>query len=77
MDENSVAASVVNCALEIHKELGPRLLESVYEVLLAEALRERGFSVERQKPIPICFPGFGLVKTSLKCYSNAHRNVIR
>ena len=45
MDENSTAASVVNCALEIHKELGPGLLESVYEVLLADALRERGFSV--------------------------------
>ena len=48
---------MVHCALEIHKELGPGLLESVYEVLLAEALRERGFSVERQKPIPICFRG--------------------
>ena len=57
MDENSTAASVVNCALEIHKELGPGLLESVYEVLLADALREHGFSVERQKPIPICFRG--------------------
>jgi GxxExxY protein len=34
-----------------------RLLESVYEVLLADALRERGFSVERQKPIPIRFRG--------------------
>ena len=39
MDENSTAASVVNCALEIHKELGSGLLESVYEVLLADALR--------------------------------------
>jgi GxxExxY protein len=57
MDENSIAASEVNCALEIHKELGPGLLESVYEVLLADALRERGFGVERQKPIPICFRG--------------------
>ena len=57
MDEDSIAASVVNCALEIHKELGPGLLESVYEVLLAHALRERGFSVERRKPIPICFRG--------------------
>ena len=57
MEENSTAASVVNCALEIHKELGPGLLESVYEVLLADALRQRGFNVERQKPIPICFRG--------------------
>jgi hypothetical protein len=39
-DENSIATSVVNCALEIHKELGPGLLESVYEVLLADSLTE-------------------------------------
>ena len=45
MDENT-AASVVNCALEIHKELGPGLLESAYKVLMADALRQRGFIVE-------------------------------
>jgi GxxExxY protein len=42
MDEDSIAASVVNCALEIHKELGPGLLESVYEVLLAHAFESVG-----------------------------------
>jgi len=57
MDENSIATSVVNCALEIHKELGPGLLESVYEVLLADSLTQSGFRVERQKPIPIHFRG--------------------
>ena len=68
MDENSTAASVVNCALEIHKELGPGLLESVYEVLLADALRERGFSVERQKPIPICFAGSDSMKAFVRIW---------
>ena len=53
MDENSIATSVVDCALEIHKELGPGLLESVYEVLLTDVLRGRGLSVDRQRPIPI------------------------
>ena len=57
MDENSIATSVVDCALEIHKELGPGLLESVYEVLLTDALRGRGLSVDRQRPIPIHFRG--------------------
>jgi GxxExxY protein len=57
MDENSIATSVVNCALEIHKELGPGLLESVYEVLLGDLLIQSGFRVERQKPIPIHFHG--------------------
>jgi len=47
----------VESAFALHKELGPGLLESVCEVLLADALRERGLSVERQKPIPICFRG--------------------
>ena len=57
MDENRIAASVVDSALEIHKELGPGLLESVYEVLLADSLIQRGLTVERQKSIAIHFRG--------------------
>ncbi len=41
----------------IHKELGPGLLESVYEVVLARALERRGFQVERQKPVRFEFDG--------------------
>ena len=57
MKHDEIAGVVVECAIALHKELGPGLLESVYEVLLADALREKGLSVERQKPIPICFRG--------------------
>jgi GxxExxY protein len=57
MVENRIATCVINSALEIHKEVGPGLLESVYEVLLADALSESGFTVERQKAIPIHFRG--------------------
>jgi PD-(D/E)XK nuclease superfamily len=57
MDENTIAACVINRALDIHKEVGPGLLESVYEVLLADALEQGGFTVERQKPISIQFRG--------------------
>ena len=57
MKHDEIAGVVVECAFALHKELGPGLLESVYEVLLADALREKGLSVERQKPIPICFRG--------------------
>ena len=57
MKHDEIAGVVVECAFALHKELGPGLLESVYEVLLADGLRERGLSVERQKPIPICFRG--------------------
>ena len=42
---------------DIHKELGPGLLESVYEIVLARALQRRGFQVERQKPISFEYDG--------------------
>ena len=48
---------MVHAALDLHKDLGPGLLESVYEVLLADALRQLGFEVARQHPISICFRG--------------------
>jgi GxxExxY protein len=48
-----LAKSAVDCGFKLHKELGPGLLESVYEILLAEALRERGLFVERQVPVPV------------------------
>ena len=50
-----LAATAVDCGFHIHKELGPGLLESVYETVLAEALRERGLSVVQQQPIPITY----------------------
>ena len=52
-----IATAAVDCGFHVHKELGPGLLESVYEAVLARALMERGFAVERQKPIPINFKG--------------------
>jgi len=57
MTENEIAKIVVDCALHIHQGIGPGLLESVYEVILADALQQRGLHVERQKPIPIVFEG--------------------
>ncbi len=57
MDENEIAKIVVQAALELHSELGPGLLESVYEVLLCDALKRQGLSVDRQRPIPIVFRG--------------------
>ena len=58
MSEIEKLASVaVDCGFQIHKELGPGLLESVYETVLAGALEQRGLSVKRQTPIPISFRG--------------------
>jgi iron complex transport system substrate-binding protein len=47
----------VDAAFHIHSKLGPGLLESVYEMILAKDLERRGLSVERQKSIPIEFDG--------------------
>jgi GxxExxY protein len=57
MKENEIAKIIVQAAFDLHRELGPGLLESVYEVLLGSMLMERGLEVERQKPIPITFRG--------------------
>ncbi len=53
--EDLIAKAVTQAAYDLHHELGPGLLESVYEVLMADALRLARFAVERQKPIPIRF----------------------
>ncbi len=48
-----VSAVVVDCAYRLHVEAGPGLLETVYEVVLAKMLTERGLQVRRQVPVPI------------------------
>lgn len=53
MDIEALATIAVDCGFKVHDGLGPGLLESVYEAVLAEALVRRGLAVERQKPIPI------------------------
>ena len=53
MEENDIGTIVVESAVAIHRELGPGLLETVYEVLLARVLGDRGLKVERQIPVPI------------------------
>ena len=57
MRENEVSAVILDAAIEVHRGLGPGLLESVYEVTLAHVLEERGLRVARQRPIPIVFRG--------------------
>jgi iron complex transport system substrate-binding protein len=56
-DIDAVSGDVIDVALRIHRELGPGLLESVYETVLAGKLVQMGYSVDRQKPIDIEFEG--------------------
>ncbi len=53
MNENEIGTELINAAIEVHRELGPGLLETVYEVVLAKELEQRGFSVKRQVAVPI------------------------
>lgn len=53
MTENQIAREVVDAAFKLHTTLGPGLLESVYEALMARELDQRGLKVVRQQPVPI------------------------
>ena len=57
MDIEAVATAAVDCGFKLHSQLGPGLLESAYEALMAHSLRKRGLVVERQRPVPIHFDG--------------------
>ncbi|MCK5170289.1 MAG: GxxExxY protein [Bacteroidales bacterium] len=52
---NDLAYKVVGCAIEVHKHLGPGLLESVYEKCLIQELKEQGLSVKSQVQVPIYY----------------------
>ena len=55
MAENEVAKQIVDTACHVHTSLGPGLLESVYEMVLAYELEKRALRVVRQQPVPIVY----------------------
>jgi GxxExxY protein len=57
IDENELAREIVDAAYQIHKKLGPGLLETVYETVLSFELEKRGLSVNRQVPVGILYEG--------------------
>jgi len=57
MNENEIGTIVVDCAVKLHKSLGPGLLETVYEAVLAKKLEQAGLCVQRQVPVPIRYEG--------------------
>jgi GxxExxY protein len=54
---NSITQNIIGAAIEVHRALGPGLLESAYEACLAFELVERGLKVEQQKPLPVVYRG--------------------
>ena len=57
---DQLSYDIIGCAIEVHKELGPGLLESVYEKCLAHILKEKGFNIQRQQIVPLHFHGLEL-----------------
>ena len=54
-DLNSITGQVIGAAIDVHRTLGPGLLESAYEACLAYELTQNGLHVERQKPLPVVY----------------------
>ncbi len=55
MDENDISYKIIGIAIELHKNIGPGLLESAYENALAYDLRQMGFIVKQQVPMPFVY----------------------
>ena len=60
MTDTDLTHKIIGAAIEVHRQLGPGLLESAYEECLAREFALRGISFERQKPIPVVYKGVKL-----------------
>ena len=60
MTENEISNQIIGRAIEVHRELGPGLLESSYQECLHFELERSGFLVEKQKPLPLIYQGIKL-----------------
>lgn len=85
MEINDLTGAIIAAAIEVHRRLGPGLLESAYRTCLAYELRKRGMTVEEERPVPVIYDdvkldcGFradvvvnGLVVVELKAKSDIH-----
>ncbi|HJC93065.1 MAG TPA: GxxExxY protein [Candidatus Phocaeicola excrementigallinarum] len=59
---NTISREIIGAAIEVHKELGPGLLECVYETCLIRELQRKGLEVKSQVPVPLFYKGEKLDK---------------
>jgi GxxExxY protein len=62
IDYNNLSQQIIECSIEVHNELGPGLMESVYEICLLSVLKKRGIEVKQQVTLPVFFKGEELNK---------------
>ena len=60
MEFDKLSSKVIGCAIDVHKELGPGLLESTYEQCLAYELKLKGIAFRQQHPLPVHYKGVHL-----------------
>ena len=60
IQQNELTEQIIGASIDVHRELGPGLLESAYEACLAYELAQRGMSVERQRSVPLVYKGLAL-----------------
>jgi GxxExxY protein len=60
MTENEISSKIIGAAIEVHKRLGPGLLESAYEVCLEYELKQMGLDVKRQLVLPVMYKSIKL-----------------
>ena len=70
MNENEIAAIVIDCGLKVHRKLGPGLLENVYEECLYHKLNKTGLMIERQKILPIKYDEIELTNAAAQGLAN-------
>ena len=58
--QDRIAAQVVDAAYHVHKQLGPGLVEEVYEICMCYEMKKRGLSFKRQVPVPVVYDGIKL-----------------
>lgn len=56
-DYNYLTHQIIKCAIDVHKHLGPGLMESVYEICLSKEIASQGLYIERQKVLPVIYKG--------------------
>ncbi len=92
MTDNELARQIIGAAIELHRQLGPGLLESVYEACLCHELMVRNIPFEKQKPVPVGYKGIKLgcgyrlgilvsdrivlERKAVDCFSPAHDSVM-
>jgi GxxExxY protein len=65
MDHNEIGRRIIGCALRAHSELGPGLLENVYEICLAHELKKAGLAIDRQLVLPVKYDGL-IIESGLR-----------